>query len=171
MSSSLQDQLKALGLAKDKPNKKASPRPRKRPAGEKESEALSLRKAYALKEREEQRQSDQARSKKRAEDRKRREINNEIRKLVNQHRLNRQEAEIGRNFMFKGRIRKVYVTAEQLKALNSGDLGIVYLSGGYHLLPAEQVESVRKLSAQHVPDLSVGSDEDGDHPVPDDLVW
>jgi uncharacterized protein YaiL (DUF2058 family) len=73
--------------------------------------------------------------------------------------------------MFKGRIRKIYVTAEQLKALNSGDLGIVYLSGGYHLLPAEQVESVRQLSAQHVPDLSVGSDEDGDYPVPDDLVW
>lgn len=170
MSSSLQDQLKALGLAKDKP-KKASHKPRKRPVGEKESASLSLRKAYALKEREEQRQADQARSKKQAEDRKRREINNEIRKVVNQHRVNRQEAEIGRNFMFKGRIRKVYVTAEQLKALNSGDLGIVYLSGGYHLLPAEQVESVRKLSAQHVPDLSVGSDEDGDHPVPDDLVW
>ena len=170
MSSSLQDQLKALGLAKDKP-KKARHRPRKQPAGEKENESLSLRKAYALKEREEQRQADQARKRKQAEDRKRREINNQIKKSVNQHRVNRKDADIGRNFMFKGRIRKIYVTAEQLKALNSGDLGIVYLSGGYHLLPAEQVESVRQLSAHHVPDLSVGSDEDGDHPVPDDLVW
>ena len=73
--------------------------------------------------------------------------------------------------MFRGRIRKIAVTAEQLRALNGGELGIAYLSGAYHLLAAEHLEAVRQLSAEHVVDLEDGHHDDGDHPVPDDLVW
>ena len=87
------------------------------------------------------------------------------------NRLNDPEAGLSRNFLFKGRIRKVNVTAEQLGALNDGRLGIVYLAGGYHILPPHIVEQVRSLSAEHVPDLAAGPDEDGQHPVPDDLIW
>jgi hypothetical protein len=50
-------------------------------------------------------------------------------------------------------------------------LGIAYLSGGYHLLANKQVKAVRRLSAEHVPDLSSETEDDGDHPVPDDLDW
>jgi len=182
MGKSLQDQLLALGLAseKKKPAKKKPARP-PRKAGqsgsvqrrlkEKTSAELSLDKAYALRKREEKNQTDHARRKKQAEDRKRRQINNDIRKIVEQHRLNDKKAEIPRNFMFRGRIRKIYVTAEQQKALNKGDLGFVYLSGGYHILAVEHLESVRKISAEHIPDLGGGDDEGEDHPVPDDLSW
>jgi uncharacterized protein YaiL (DUF2058 family) len=179
MSDSLQDQLKALGLARDKPKKrqpgparkprKSGPKPAGNGAGK--PEELSLEKAYSLKRRDEQKQADQARKKKLAQDRQRRLLNNEIRKIVQAHRLNRNDAEIGRNFMFRGRIRKIRVTAEQLKTLNAGELGIVYLSGGYHLLANEHVEAVRLLSGEHVADLSVDSEDDGDHPVPDDINW
>ena len=157
MSDSLKDQLKALGLAKARPKKG--------------NQEFSLEQAYALKKRDEQKQVDHTRKKKRAQDRQRRLLNNEIRKIVQAHRLNRVDAEIGRNFMFRGRIRKLHVTAEQLKALNVGELGIAYLSGGYHLLAGEHVEAIRLLSGEHVADLSTETEDDGDFPVPDDIAW
>jgi uncharacterized protein YaiL (DUF2058 family) len=179
MSDSLQDQLKALGLARNKPGKKHQETSRKtrksgpKAAGEgqKSPAEFSLQKAYALKKQDEQRQTDQARKKKLAEDRQRRLLNNEIRSIVKAHRLNRDDADIGRNFVFRGRIRKLHVTAEQLKTLNAGELGIAYLSGGYHLLAAKHADAVRLLSEEHVVDLSAESENDGDYPVPDDVSW
>jgi len=181
MSNSLQDQLLALGLAKDKPGKK-----RRSPGGSEKSRSavaraerrkdspgeMTLEQAYALKRKEEKKQAEQARRKKREEDRRRKQINNAIREIVKANRLNRDDAEVPRNFMFRGRIRKINLTPEQLKALNRGQLGIAYLSGGYHLLSKEHTEQVRRLSAEHVPDLSSEADlDEGDHPVPDDLIW
>ena len=115
--------------------------------------------------------ADRARRKKQAEDRQRREINLKIREIVDAHRLNDAKAELGRNFMFRGRIRKVHVTPVQMKALNAGDLGIVYLSGGYHLMTTEQLDLVREISAEHVVDLGGGDDDEDEFPVPDDISW
>ena len=179
MSNSLQDQLLALGLAKDKPKKQrrenphkpASSRPGRGAKSRNKPGEFSLEKAYALKRQDEQKQADHARKQKLAQDRQRRLLNNEIRKIVQANRLNRNDAEIPRNFMFRGRIRKLHVTADQLKALNAAELGIAYLSGGYHLLAEEHVNAVRQLSAEHVVDLSTETVNDGDHPVPDDISW
>jgi uncharacterized protein YaiL (DUF2058 family) len=193
MSKSLQDQLLSLGLAQKRPDtRKKHPGPPKnrrtspggsrkggassgvRQAGQKKSPdaaEINLAQAYALRKKEEKRQADTARREKREEERRRRELNKQIGVLVKSHRLNDAKADISRNFMYKGRIRKIHLTANQMKALNSGELGIVYMSGGYHLLPNEHVEAVRRLSADHVPDLGGESGDDGEHPVPDDLVW
>lgn len=180
VSDSLQDQLRALGLASKKPGKKSTSRPkkpaktvaRKRNGGDGQASDLSLEKAYALKRREEQKQADHARRKKQAEDRQRRQLNNQIRDIVKASRLNKDDAEHARNFLFKGRIRKINVSPEQLRALNSEELGIVYLSGGYHLLDRENVEKVRALSTDHVVDLVADETvDDGEFPVPDDLSW
>lgn len=190
MGKSLQDQLLSLGLARDKPErekknagKKGRPEKargaghKKRPAGgsgshsEDKSAELSLDRAYALRKKEEQQQAESARKFKQEEVRRRRRLNREIGAIVNNHRLNDPKAEVPRNFMYKGRIRKIYLTSEQLKALNTGELGIAYLTGSYHLLAHEHVEAVRQLSAEHVPDLSSESDDEEEFPVPDDLVW
>ena len=180
MSDSLQDQLRALGLAKKQTGRKQgsgavkrsgqSNRKLSRAGGT--AEELSLEKAYALKRREEQKQADKARRKKQAEDRQRRLLNNQIREIVKANRLNREDAEVARNFLFRGRIRKVNVTPDQLKSLNAGELGLVYLSGGYHLLEPGHLEKVKALSAEHVVDLNTEEpDDDGEFPVPDDLEW
>lgn len=181
MSDSLQDQLRALGLATGKPGKKNTSRSKKKPVktaarnrnrGAGQAGDLSLEKAYALKRREEQKQADHARRKKQAEDRQRRQLNNQIRDIVKASRLNKDDAEHARNFLFKGRIRKINVSPDQLRALNSEELGVVYLSGGYHLLDRENVERVRALSADHVVDLADDETaDDGEFPVPDDLNW
>lgn len=174
MSDSLQDQLLALGLARKKASATKQKRkpPRKKKPGD-SGTGLSLEKAYALRQREEKELADKARRRKQAEDRKRREINQAIRAIVSKNRLNSAEAELSRNFMYKGRIRKVNVTGDQLKALNAGELGLVYLTGGYHLLAPEWVDKVRELAPDHVPDLNSneGSEEEEEFPVPDDLTW
>ncbi len=188
MSKSLQDQLLALGVAKPRPSdkaRKAGMKPKQKPQQKLQPERkkpgatgshtapsdLSLEQAYRLREQQTKEQAEQARQRKRAEDRRRRQLNEEIRAIVEPHRLNHPDAELTRNFMYKGRIRKVNVTAEQLKAVNEGALGLVYFGGGYHILAPEYVEQVRRLSPEHVPDLSGSTDEDDEYPVPDDLVW
>jgi len=191
MGNSLQDQLRALGLAKNTaaPSRsksgRAAPVDRQkqvqrrlgqknedtssvRPPGEEEP---SLKQAYLLRENQEKEQAEQARRNKLETDRKRRQLNQRIREIVEPNRLNDAEAEFSRNFMYKGRIRKVNVSAEQLKALNEGSLGLVYLAGGYHIMLPEHVEQVRRLSAEHVPDLGCDDTEEGEYPVPDDLIW
>lgn len=180
MSKSLQDQLLSLGLAKSRPKPKPKKQQTRKPpskgkrsdgSGKPNQSELTLEQAYRLREKQTREQAEQARERKRAADRKRRELNQKIRAIVEPNRLNDAEAELTRNFLYKGRIRKVNVSAEQLKALNSGELGIVYLSGGYHLLTAENVGQVRSLSTEHVPDLSGSEIEEEEFPVPDDLLW
>ena len=192
MSKSLQEQLQALGLAKRSPARKQHDQGRNPASGMKQKprrEArkemtrsvaaekpgsgaeLSLEQAYRLREKKTKEQAEEARERKRHEDLKRRRLNDDIRAILVPHRLNDPSAELSRNFMYKGRIRKVNVTAVQLKALNEGTLGLVYLAGGYHILAPEHVAQVRSLSAEHVPDLAGGAEEDPQYPVPDDLIW
>ena len=202
MSKSLQDQLKALGLAKEpapgpaaKHSHKASPgspppprRARENPQrvvskqnGVQSSHRvvtppadvtqLTLEQAYVLREQQSRAEEEAGKERKRLEDLRRRQVNTAIKAIVEPHRLNDRAAELARHFMYKGRIRKVNVTLEQFKALNEGVLGLVYLSGGYHVLPAAQVCEIRALSEDHVPDLSGGAEEEEQFPVPDDLIW
>ena len=190
MSKSLQDQLLSLGLAKKEsqkgtaksrgPQKSRPSRSAKSPhartdgpgkAVSSSDEEIALARAYALRQQEEKRQAETAKRKKQEEDRRRRQLNTALKAIVKEHRLNDPNAEVARNFMYKGRIRKINLTPEQLKSVNQGELGVIYLLGGYHLLPAEQVEAVRQLSEEHVPDLSGSADDDEEFPVPDDLIW
>lgn len=190
MADSLQDQLRALGLAKKQAKAGRKKVPRK-PAARNQNRGqsspatqtppvvakdggseMNLGKAWAMRDREEKKTVEDARARKREEDRKRREINRAIREIVKGKRQNKDDAEVARNFMYRNRIRKVYVTAEQKRALAEGGLGLVYLSGGYHLLEKEHTEAVRKIAADHVVDLEIGSSPDEEEfPVPDDLNW
>jgi len=187
VSKSLQDQLMALGLAKSRtretPRKPQASKPvadqrsvAKKPPGNRNQagkpsapasrpdpkldENISLEQAYRIREAEEKSAKQRARERKLEDDRKRAELNRKIRQVIDGGRLNLPDAAEARYFMYKGRIRKVHVSPGQLASLNNGELGVVYLAGGYHILPSEQVEEVRKLSPAHVPDLLAGSDDD-----------
>ena len=187
MSKSIQDQLLALGLAKEKIGEKigekvgekarqaAKPKPDSRklsparrtslraPAAAKApvtTDDISLEQAYRIRESVEKTEKQKARDRKMEEDRKRAVLNRQIRAIIDAHRLNRDDAEQARYFMYKDRIRKVHVSGEQLLQLNAGKLGVVYLAGGYHILESEHIEEVRMLSPVHVPDLLSGGDDD-----------
>ena len=192
MGKSLQDQLKALGLAKEKQaiaqhGRKAPVKrePHKKVLHKKEphntqpepllSADLSLEAAYHLREQQTRQQADRAREHKKRLELERRRLNETIRDVIMPHRLNDEAAELTRNFLYRGRIRKVRVTPGQLKSLNEGTLGLVYLAGGYHILESAWVKVVSQLSQEHVPDLAgnttASTSGDEEFPVPDDLLW
>lgn len=177
MSDSLKDQLISLGLAKKEPPRKKRKKPaRKQGArGKGKGGEISLDAAYRARNKDEKQTAEQAKAEKRAEDLRRRKINKEIQTIVDEHRLNDEKAELKRNFIYKGRIRSVLVNEQQLKQLNEGGLALIFLRGNYHVVEPGIAEQVQKLSADHVPDLSASvaeeEEEEGDHPVPDDLVW
>ena len=192
MSESLKDQLLALGLARPEQAKqkttphKPAKRGRKGHDGGARGQAargrgkapsggeISLDEAFRQRARAEQSEADRARAEKLAEQQRRQEINQALQALVDEHACNDAAAELKRNFIYKGRIRSVLVTPAQLVALNAGELGLIFLRGRYYLVPAAVAAQAGSLSADHVPDLSgpdAGEADEGDHPVPDDLVW
>jgi len=175
MSNSLKDQLLALGLAPKKtgsrPKKQHKPRPGQGKAKQSNAE-ISLDQAYKIRNRDERQQKEQAIARKREQERLRREINQKIKKSIKDHATRDEAADSKRSFLYKGRIRSVLATPEQISDINNGSLGVVYLSGNYHLMPADKIEEIRQFAPDHIPDLSGNeSEEEKDNPVPDDLIW
>ena len=175
MSNSLKDQLLALGLAPKKPKPKPAKqhKPRSRPASRNTGDAdISLDQAYRIRHKEERRQKEKAIELKREQERLRREINQKIKALIKEAALRDPAAENKRNFIYKGRIRSVLATPGQINEINAGTIGVVYLSGNYHLMPSDKVEEIRNFAPDHIPDLGGAEhEEEADNPVPDDLIW
>jgi len=180
MSISLKDQLLALGLAPKKTEpaaKKTEPKkqfktPPKAVKPKQSSAEISLDQAYSMRSKEERAQKERALELKLEQERQRRQINQNIQALITESAVRDPAAENKRNFLFKGRIRSVLATREQINAINTGALGIVYLSGNYHLMPADKIDQIRQFAPEHIPDLS-GAEyaEEEENPVPDDLIW
>ncbi len=175
MSNSLKDQLLALGLtpkkSRPKPQKQRKPRPEKAKAKDSNAE-ISLDQAYRIRNKDEQKQKQQAVELKREQERQRREINQKIKALIKENAIRDAAADSKRNFLYKGRIRSVLVTREQIGEINNGSLGVVYLSGNYHLMPTAKIEEIRQFAPDHIPYLrGVENEDEKDNPVPDDLIW
>jgi len=173
MSGSLKEQLLALGLA---PRPDRHKRRKHTPDGSTESRPargeISLDKAFRMREQAERRARAQALKAHREKERQRRQTNGKIRCLIDAHAVCGDGAERKRYFLYKGRIRSVRATTEQIHALNEGRLGVVFLKGNYFLLPADKVSEIQAFAPDHVPDME-GSErpDEQDYPVPDDLLW
>jgi len=175
MSNSLKDQLLALGLAakkpQPKPKKQHKPKPKPAKAQDPNVE-MSLDQAYRIRAKEERQKKEKAIAEKRELERQRRQINEKIKASIKQHSQRDEAADKKRSFLYKGRIRSVLATATQISEINNGDLGVVYLSGNYHLMPKDKIDEIRTFAPDHIPDLAGSeSEEEKDNPVPDDLIW
>ena len=200
MSNSLRDQLMGLGFKAPKPERKPDARRRKAgpPQGEarkgkgagkrpepgrdrkssRGQEEIDLAKAYAIRAQREKQERIEAEKKKQEEARLRREARARLAKLLEGKALNADDADIARHFEYGGKIKRIYVTADQLKALNAGELGVVQQNGRYLLVTAELLAEAEKVFAPAValkvdPDAPAEDDPYADprYQVPDDLVW
>ncbi len=189
MSNSLKDQLLKLGFktparesARGKPRTPVKPKTGK-PADKarqqpRSGDGIDLAKAWAIRKKTENDERIAAERERQEAARKRREGKNQLAQLLQQARLNDDKAEIARHFEYGGKIRRIHVTADQLKALNAGELAVVQLAGRYHLVTAahgEQAEqilpgSLALCAGTAEPVLEEGYD-DPKYQVPDDLVW
>ena len=190
MSDSLRDQMLGLGFKPapkpDKPRverasqrkapparKQATDRPRGKAAGE-----FDLGKAYALRAQKEKDERIAAERQNQEQARLRREARARLAELLQGKVLNDAAADIARHFEYGGKIKRIHVTAEQLKALNAGALGVVQQNGRYLLVDTETLAAAEAAFAPSValkvdPDAPAADDPYADpkYQVPDDLVW
>ena len=141
-------------------------------------EDIDLAKAYAIRAQREKDERIEAERLKQEQARQRREARAKLEALLKDKALNQPDAEIARHFPYGGKIKRIYVTADQLKALNAGELGVVQLNGRYLLVSAAVLAEAETVFAQSValkvdPNAPVQEDPYADpkYQVPDDLVW
>lgn len=141
-------------------------------------EDIDLAKAYAIRAQKEKDERIEAERLKQEEARLRREAKAKLEAFVKDKVLNAAEAEHVRHFEYGGKIKRVHVTAEQLKALNAGALGVVQVNGRYLLVDAATLAQAEAIFAPAValkvdPDAPAQDDpySDPQYQVPDDLVW
>jgi uncharacterized protein YaiL (DUF2058 family) len=199
MSGSLRDQLMGLGFKPaPKPDRKPDPKPEaKKPphggqarndphrrgkpapshAGKSRGE-MDLGKAYAIRAQKEKDERIAAEKARQEEAQRKREGKAKLAELLKSATLNDAGAEIARHFEYGGKIRRIYVTAAQLAALNGGELGVVQQGGRYHLVSAEHGREADALLPGVLallvdPNVPSADDvySDPKYRVPDDLVW
>ncbi|MGH8052464.1 MAG: DUF2058 domain-containing protein [Stenotrophomonas sp.] len=141
-------------------------------------EDIDLAKAYAIRAQREKDERLEAERLKQEEARLRREARAKVDELVKDKALNDANAEIARHFEYGGKIKRIYVTAEQLKGLNAGELGVLQQNGRYLLVTAALLAEAEALFAPSValkvdPNAPAADDPyaDPQFQVPDDLVW
>jgi uncharacterized protein YaiL (DUF2058 family) len=135
-------------------------------------EDIDLAKAYAIRAQTEANERKRIEQEAAEQARVRRERKLRIQQLLAGNALNKADADQPRNFEYGGKIRRVYVDAAQLAALNAGELGVVQQGGRYLLVSRAIAEQVRDIDA-HMLALLVDPDASGvgDDGVPDDLMW
>jgi uncharacterized protein YaiL (DUF2058 family) len=197
MSDSLRDQLLKSGIVKQVQQERVRNEPRAKPNGgnnaarkatpgnqksapppkshqkppRREQSEIDLAKAYAIRAQTEASERKRIEQEAAEQARLRKERKLKIQQLLEGKTLNTAEADQPRNFQYGDKIRRIYVDAEQLRALNAGELGVVQQAGRYLLVTRALAEQVRDIDPHLVALLvesSAGTDDDG---VPDDLMW
>ena len=176
------------GQAHGRPGAKGQGRPQAqphgRPTGPQEKPKrprdgeIDLGKAYALRAQKEKEERIAAEREKQEAARLRREARAKLQAFLKDKSLNDPNAEVVRHFEYGGKIKRIYVTAEQLTALNAGELGVVQLEGRYLLVTAAVLAEAETIFAQSValkvdPNAPAEDDPYADpkYQVPDDLIW
>ena len=168
--------------ARRNPAPQARPAPPKHAPGQRKParsrEDIDLAKAYAIRAQREKDERVEAERLKQEEARQRREAKAKLAELLAGKGLNAADAEHVRHFEYGGKIKRIHVTAAQLKALNAGELGVVQLDGRYLLVDAAMLAVAEATFAPAValkvdPQAAAGDDPYSDplYQVPDDLVW
>jgi hypothetical protein len=179
---SLQDQLLNAGMVDAKKAKQV--------AKDKRREAKLVRKGEAVANDEAKLAAQQKQAQKAAKDRALNQQNQlqaeqkavaaQIKQLIKSHRIERNNNDIGYQFVDGKKIKKLYVDATQQRQLEKGHIGIVLLEGEYQLVAAIVAEKIQQRDAQTVVLLNTKkeaadtNDEDdpyADFEIPDDLMW
>lgn len=180
MSDSLRDQLLKAGF-KPAPKPQAKPHPHRpaahnsQPPHQKKPQPGTgepdLAQAFAMRAKAERAEHAAAEREAREKAARKKEIKRKLQELLGGRALNRDNADEFRNFEYAGKIRRVYVTKDQLAQLNAGELGVV-MHGGRALLVARDVVLVAQAIAPEAVALLVDPNEAvADDGVPDDLMW
>lgn len=151
---------------------------RKGAGGGRAREDIDLAKAYAIRAQREKEERLRAERERQEQVRRRREARAKLEAFLQGKVLNDPQAEIARHFQYGGKIKRIYVNQEQLRALNAGELGVVQINGRYCLVTAADLAGAEEIFPEAIalkvdPDAPAEDDAYADpkYQVPDDLVW
>ncbi|PZQ09957.1 MAG: DUF2058 domain-containing protein [Rhodanobacter denitrificans] len=138
--------------------------------GARSQEEIDLAKAYALRQRAENEERQRLEREAAERARVKKERKQKLGTLFAGKALNAADADVARHFPHGSKIRRVYVTADQLPRLNAGELAVVQHNGRYLL-----VEREIALAAQQIDEdalvLLCDPNAPAEDDVPADLVW
>ncbi len=179
MAKTLQEQLLGAGLVDQKKAKAIKQQKRKQKKQQKQSpESVNAQAERLAEERLAKQERDRALNRQRQEQAREREILAQIRQLIVQHRLPKNEGDTAYQFVDEKKIRKVYVTPAQQDHLAKGRLAIVKSGDEYEIVPRVVAEKIAQRNASLVITCN-NKDESGpdendpyaDYKIPDDLMW
>jgi len=180
MGDSLREQLLKAGFAPPRAQDKLRDRPvqacdeKRKTRQQKRSDEFDLARAYAIRAQAEKAEREAAQREAQKQAQQRKERRRRLHELLSGHTIAiPADAEHARHFEHAGKIRRVYVTAEQLAALNRGELGVVVLAGRFLLVTRETALHAGEIAEDAIallvdPNAASNTGEDG---VPDDLMW
>jgi uncharacterized protein YaiL (DUF2058 family) len=119
---------------------------------------------------------------KRQQEARRKERAAQAKDLIDRNRQDRSRGEHPYSFVYRGKVKKIYVTGEQREQLVAGQLGIAtcVTNAGrqFELVPRAAAEKIGERDETFVVDLGQPekaeldeSDPYADYRVPDDLIW
>ena len=189
---SLRDQLLKSGLvskeqaktadnqAKTKLHQQQKQKKKKKKAGQKTEIDKESATYLAAKAREEAKLRAQTLNQQRELERQQKEIQAQVRDLIQSHYMIDHKADISYHFLEGTVVRKIYVNETQQQQLNYGQLAIALLDDSYYLVPVSVADKILErlpetiLLYHHQKDLKVEESEAldyADYPIPDDLMW
>ena len=179
MGNSLQDQLLKAGLIDQKKIDQARQDKKKaRPPKPAKKARAAAPKPQPTPEQLEKIARDRELNEQRKEVQRQRAVAAEVRQLVRSNRHPRSESEDDKPFHFenKGKVKRIYVSAQTHKLIADGKLKIVNDNGVFELVPPAVAEKIRQRNPSLVIDLPEDKGPDADDPyaqfqVPDDLMW
>lgn len=177
MSESLRDQLLKAGLkpvrkpASARPGAAHSTAPVSRPKRKPGAEEFDLARAYAIRAQAEKVERERSEREMQQQAQARRERKRRLHELLEGKSLNREDAEHPRHFEHTSKIRRIYVTTEQLQQINAGELGVVVQAGRFLLCTRETALQAQTIAPDAVALLVHPHVDNGDDDVPADLMW
>ncbi|WP_263080412.1 DUF2058 domain-containing protein [Endozoicomonas sp. Mp262] len=183
MSKSLRDQLMKAGLASKQQALKAktsTKKKKKQAAKDGVATEQELRRIELEKERAAKVERDRELNRQREEEKNRKAILAQVRQLIERNAIAREKGDVGYNFVYEKKVKKIYVTDAIQNKLSRGLLAIAVQDEEFILIPVPVAEKI----AERIPEIIVlqnqkGQEEDSveeedwyaDYQIPDDLMW
>jgi len=175
MAGSLQEQLVKAGLASEQQLKHTKTKKRKQKRAGADTAATAQRRE-AEQSAAEKRQRDRALNRERDEEAKRKAEQIALWQLVRDTRIPRSDGDTAYNFSDGKALKRLYVSAEQHRALVEGAVAIVRHDDFYELVPASVALRIAEgepgaVLVHNKAPTENAEDEYAEHKVPDDLMW
>jgi uncharacterized protein YaiL (DUF2058 family) len=187
--SSLQEQLLKAGLVDENKLKQATREKHKTGRQQRKNKGKSSRnKAPAAQTEAQIRQQkrierDRELNEKRGRALEQKAIAAQVKQLIENNKIDRSKGEIPYSFVYRSKVKKMYIGETEKNLLAAGKLAIVTLvinheGRRFELVPTDVAQKIAERDAEAVIELGAGDDSAGDeddpyadYKIPDDLTW